>query len=262
MARRMLHALNPAGWLVIVTLVAGFQLLVDAGLLDYEYLPSPSETASAFGNLLEQGGLGTIVLETLSVTLIAAAIAIAIGVTLGAAIGLVAPVRAYSLASIDVLRTIPVVALMPVALLIWGPSLTTEVVVATYAAVWPILINTSGGVVAVHQRLRDVAAMLEFSRRRTLRTIVIPAAMPSILVGARLAIINALVIAIVAEMLVDPRGLGWALVQAQQGLQPAQMWAYVVLIGLIGLALNAALVRAVRLALPGSAGLATDGGNR
>jgi ABC-type nitrate/sulfonate/bicarbonate transport system permease component len=262
MTRRAIGWLNPAGWLVIAALIAALQVLVDSGVLDYEYLPSPSEVASGFGDIVSAGGLGQAIGETLGAALAAAAIAIVIGVALGVTIGLVPAVRTWTLASIDVLRTIPVVALMPVALLVWGPSLTTEIAVATYAALWPILINSASGASAVHPRLTDVARMLELSRARSVRSIVVPAAMPAILVGARLAIVTALVIAIVAEMLVDPRGLGWALVQAQQGLQPAQMWAYVVLIGLLGLALNALLVRVARLALPGSQGLAGHGGAR
>jgi NitT/TauT family transport system permease protein len=63
--------------------------------------------------------------------------------------------------------------------------------------------------------------------------------------------VSALVVAIIAEILVNPAGLGWGLIQAQNALQPARMWAYAVVIGIIGYVLNALLVQAVRLALPG-----------
>src|SRR6476646_10615538 len=156
------------------------------------------------------------------------------------------------MASIDFLRTIPAVALVPIAVLSFGPVRTAEVALATYAALWPILLHTAGGVAAVHPRQYDVARMLRLGRVTTMRKVVIPAAVPAWLVGARMAVIIALLVAIVAEMMMSSRGLGGGLAESMHALAPARMWAYAVVCGLLGLMLNAGLRRTVRLAFPGA----------
>ncbi len=156
------------------------------------------------------------------------------------------------MASVDFLRTIPAVALVPVAVLSFGPVRTAEVALATYAALWPIVLHTAGGVAAVHPRQYDVARMLHLGPVTTVRKIVIPAAVPAWLVGARMAVIIALLVAIVAEMMMSSRGLGGGLTESMHALAPARMWAYAVVCGILGLLLNAGLRRAVRLALPGT----------
>lgn len=254
-SRRLVHALNPAGWATVLAVLALWQVLVGAGVLDYEYLPSPTEIVSALADEVGNGELFSAAVYTIGIALLASLIAVVIGVAVGAAVGLVRPVHDNTMASLDVFRTLPVVALMPVALLIWGAGSKTEIIVASYAAVWPMVINTAGGVRTVHPRLQEVGRMLRFTRRQTLQKIILPAAIPSILVGARLAIVNALVIAIVAEMLISSKGLGWSLVQSQQALQPSTMWAYAMACGVVGFVFNALVVRGVQQAFPGVRGI-------
>jgi len=240
------------GFAVPLVAVAGWQALQSAGLLDYEYLPSPRELLVAVADLARSGELVDDVAHTLGVTAVAAAIAMALGAALGLAIGLIPAARRYSMASVDFLRTIPAVALVPVVLLSFGPVPSAEVMLATYAALWPIVLHTAGGVAAVHPRQYDVARMLRLGPVTTVRKIVIPAAVPAWLVGARMAVIVALLVAIVAEMIMYPRGLGGGLTESMHALAPERMWAYAVVCGILGVLLNAGLRRAVRLALPGA----------
>jgi sulfonate transport system permease protein len=246
MARRL------AGFVVPLAAVAGWQVLKSVGLLDYEYLPSPRELLAAVVDLVRGGELVDDIAQTLGVAIVAAAISVAVGAALGLAIGLIPAVRRYSMASIDFLRTIPAVALVPVAVLTFGPVRTAEVTLATYAALWPVVLHTAGGVAAVHPRQYDVARMLHLRPVTTVRKIVIPAAVPAWLVGARMAVIIALLVAIVAEMMTSSRGLGGGLTESMNALAPARMWAYAVVCGILGLVLNAGVRRSVRLALPGA----------
>jgi len=237
---------------VPVTAVAGWQALESLGLLDYEYLPSPGELTLAFLELVRSGELFDDVAHTLGVAILAAALSMLVGAVLGLAIGLVPVVRRYSMASVDFLRTIPAVALVPIAVLTFGPGWTAEISLATYAALWPIVLHTAGGVAQVHPRQYDVARMLRLGPVTTVRKVVIPAAVPAWLVGARMAVIIALMVAIVAEMLMSSTGLGAGLTESMHALAPARMWAYAVVCGVLGLLLNAGLRRGVRLALPGA----------
>lgn len=241
-----------AGYLVPLAAVAGWQALKSMGLLDYEYLPSPRELLAAVADLARTGELVDDVAHTLGVAVLAAAISMAVGAGLGLAIGLVPAARRYAMASVDFLRTIPAVALVPVAILSFGPVLSAEIALATYAALWPIVLHTAGGVAAVHPRQYDVARMLRLGPVATVRKIVIPAAAPAWLVGARMAVIIALLVAIVAEMIMSSQGLGGGLTESMHALAPARMWAYAVVCGILGVLLNAGLRRAVRLALPGA----------
>lgn len=244
--RRLLPLLVP---------LAGFgtwQLAVAAGLVDLDYLPAPDAIIAAFAVLVGTGELAADLAHTVTVVLVATAAALALGGPVGFAIGLRSRVRTHVMASVDFLRSIPAVALVPVAVLIFGPGATTELVLATYAATWPILVNTVGGVAAVPPRLHDVARMLRLPPAATLRKIVIPAAVPACLVGARIAAMTALLVAVLTEMIISVRGLGGGLVESLLALDPARMWAYALVCGIVGALLNAALRRLVRHGLPGS----------
>ena len=244
--------LNLSGLVVPLAAIATWQLLKSTGLLPYEYLPSPLDVLAALVVLVQTGELAADLGHTLGVALLAAGITLTLGGILGLAIGLIPVVRRYTMTSIDFFRTIPAVALVPVAVLTLGPAATTELILAVYAALWPIVLNTAGGVAAVHPRQYDVARILHFRSVTTVRKIVIPAAVPAWLVGARLAAVIGLLVAIVAEMIMYPRGLGGGLIESLNALAPARMWAYALVCGLVGFLLNAGLRRMVRLALPGS----------
>ncbi|MGC0366552.1 sulfonate transport system permease protein [Rhodococcus sp. 27YEA15] len=245
---RSVKAVNWTGLGVIVLVLVLWQVAVDTGILSLRNLPSPIAVAQSFGKLT---GVGEAVGHTLLVALVAFVSALVIGAAVGLILGLSGFVRTFANGSLDFLRTLPVVALMPVALLVWGPSTKTEIIVATYASLWPVAVNVSSGVARIHPQLREMARSLKLSKWENLTKIVVPAAVPSLLVGARLALTSALVIAIVAEMLVNPSGLGWALSRAQSGMQPGQMWAYVAIIAVIGLVLNAIVVFTVERLVPG-----------
>ncbi|HZO37242.1 MAG TPA: ABC transporter permease [Solirubrobacteraceae bacterium] len=256
----MTRRINLPGIAVVVILIALWQLVVDTKVIDFNYVSPPSQIADRIVDLARDGELSDNLWHTVSVALQAWVIAVGLGVIVGLLLAYSAAARTFTMASVDALRTVPVVALVPVALLVWGPSAKSEIVVAAYAALWPIVINTMGGLRSVNPRLHDVARTLRLSRVATARKIALPAAAPEILVGARLALGTSLVVTIVAEMVGNPAGLGYALIEQQQALNPAAMWAYVIVIGIVGVALNYAIVGIGRLLVPGSARRLGDAG--
>jgi ABC-type nitrate/sulfonate/bicarbonate transport system permease component len=168
--------------------------------------------------------------------------AAAIGIGLGLALGLSPLLRRWSLASFEVLRPLPAIAFLPLALLLFNFSLTTELVLMIYASIWPVFINTMGGVMGVTSRLYDVSRTLRLSRMQTLVKVIVPAAAPAIVTGCRLSMGLTLVMAIVAEMIANPHGLGYAVISELQAMQPQRMFAYVLFIGMLSIALNAGLL--------------------
>ena len=240
-----------AGMLVPITALASWQLLTSAGVLHFGYLPAPVGILGALAADLRSGELPRAAAHTLGVVGTASALTLTIGTAFGLAIGLSPRLRGWVEASIDALRTVPAVTLIPVAVLTFGPTTGTEVVLVTYAALWPMVLNTAGAPASVPPRRYDVARTLHLTKPDTLRKMVVPAVTPVWLVGARLSVIVALLVAVVVEMVLTPNGLGGALVESLNALAPERMWAYALVCGLIGTVLNIVLRGAVRIALPG-----------
>ena len=239
MARRV----NGSGLMTMLGFLGLWEALVRTGAIEFQYLPAPSAIGQGFSAVLSSGELATSTLHTLRVTLLGWLLASALGAGLGIVLGLSQTAWRYSMASIEVMRAIPPVTLVPVALLVFGFSMRMELTIILFVSAWPVLVNTIDGVRGVRSELLDVARMLRLAPADRIRKIILPAAMPSIVVGLRLALSLSLVLAVVAEMIGNPSGLGNALVRSSQALQPEQMFAYVFAIGLLGVLLNAALQR-------------------
>jgi sulfonate transport system permease protein len=247
------RAVNLPGLGVIAVLLAAWQLIVSAKVIDFASLPGPAGIVAGLGQLLREDGLWGPLGHTVLTAAIAWALAVSAGTVAGLLIGLNPRVASWGYATIDILRSLPVIAFVPIAILIWGPAGKAEVLVAAYAAIWPMLVNTSQGVRGVTPAMRDVARTLRLSRSATIRKIVIPAATAPMLVGARIALGICVVVTVVTEMIGPPLGLGYGLISAQSAQQPEQMWALVLVVGITGAALNAALTWLTRLAFPGVA---------
>lgn len=250
--RRGLAGFNWLGLGSIVALLGIWQLLVSAHVIGYSSLPGPIQIWSGFRDLAgSDGGLWSALRHTVQCVLLAWAIGVSIGAVGGLLIALNPVLAGWGNATVDLFRSLPVVALIPVAILIWGTASKTEVILGAYAALWPMLINTAAGVRGVSPRLRDVARTLGLSRWDTLRKIVLPSTGAAMLVGARLALATSLVICVVAEMLGLQSGVGNQLVLEQGAGQAGRTWAYILVVGILGLIANAGLTKAVRLIFPG-----------
>lgn len=247
---RALARVNWLGLLTALLLLALWEALVRYHILDYQFLVAPSAVAAGAARLLRDGELGTNVLHTMRATMLGWAAAATIGIGLGLLLGLSTTAWRSTIATIEAIRAIPPMTMVPVALLVFGFSIWMELAIIVYASAWPILINTMEGVRGVRPELLDLARVLRLSRLETVRKVILPAAMPLTLVGLRLALSYALTLAVVAEMAGNPSGLGNALVSAQQALRPDEMFAYLMTIGLLGVALNAVFRYLTSRALP------------
>jgi NitT/TauT family transport system permease protein len=249
-AAQAFRRINALGLLTMLLLLAAWETLVRLGVLEYDYLPAPSAVAQASERLIASGELAQSLFHTLGVTLAGWAGASLAGIALGLLLGLSSAAWRYSFSSLEVIRAVPPVTLVPVALLMFGFSARMELSVILFASAWPVLLSTVGGVRSAQDELLDVARVLHLSRRETLGKVVLPGALRSIVVGLRLSLSLSLVLAVVAEMLGNPSGLGHALVAAQQALQPEEMFAYVFAIGLLGIGLNSAFGYVTARTLP------------
>lgn len=246
-----LRVVNLPAIVVIALVLVVWEALVRLGAITLTSIPAPSDVLSSLISLTVSGALIVPLLHTLWVVVVGSILAVVLGIALGSALGLSTRVHDWSMASVDFLRTIPVVALLPVAVLAWGPSTGTELMITVWAATWIMTVNTAGAYRSVHPRLADVAVTYRLGRASTFRKIWLPAIAPSILVGARLATVTACLTAIIAETLVNPQGLGWQIIRSQQALRTDDLWAYAFVAGLFGYLLNVVLVVLVRALTPG-----------
>ena len=248
--RRRLASVNWLGLATIFAILVVWQLLVSTKIVNYAALPGPIDVWNGFTYLLgPYGGLGSALGHTLHCVLIAWLIAVGAGTLVGMLMALNSTVAEWAGATVDLLRSLPVIALIPVAILIWGTGSKTEIILGAYAGLWPMLINTTGGARSIPPALQDVARSMRLSRAATVRKVILPATATSILVGARLALSTTLVVCVVSEMLGLQSGIGNQLLVEQ--FEQSRAWAYVIVIGVLGILLNFVLVRLVRLLVPG-----------
>jgi sulfonate transport system permease protein len=201
-------------------------------------LAAPSSALLAFFRAAGDGSL----LASTSFTLGSAAAGLVIGclfgVLGGTLLGLSKRAASVSFLSIELLRPIPSVALIPLAMLVFGFGFRLEISVVALACFWPILILTQAAVQQVEPCLLEVARALQLSQREQFIKIVLPAIIPRLFVALRLGVAIALVVAVTVEIAANPHGMGYAIIYAQQSLDPALMLAWLCWIGVVGFAIN------------------------
>lgn len=229
--------------------VAAFALMeawLRTSAIASDSLAPPSAVFAALLRALADGSMLAATLQTLIGAFGGFLIGVAGGVVAGVALGLLRPLDRLAEVSIEAVRPIPSVALLPIALMMFGFGYGMEFAIVGFACIFTVLILTRAAILGVEPRLLEVARMLRLSPQATVRKIVIPAALPRIFVAVRLAAGIALIVSVTVEITMNPLGLGHALMTAQQALRPDLMIAYIVWIGIVGFSLNAGLLLAQR----------------
>jgi ABC-type nitrate/sulfonate/bicarbonate transport system permease component len=167
--------------------------------------------------------------------------AVVVGVAVGTVLGLSAAARDYLGPTISFLRAIPPPALLPLFIVLLGIGDGMKAAVIGFGAVWPILLNTADGVASVDPLQRDTARAYRIGFRDELTRVLLPAAAPKIFAGLRISLSIAVILMVISEMIATVDGVGFALVQAQRSFRTLDVWAAIVVLGIIGFSLNAAL---------------------
>ncbi|GGM47887.1 ABC transporter permease [Dactylosporangium sucinum] len=229
-------ALGLAGLAFVVALV---EVLPRVGAVDRRFLPPFSTIARSLGGALADGGFWTALGQTLRGWALGLAIAMLAGIVLGVVIGSVPLLRALTASTIEFLRPIPSVALIPLVVLIYGSQLQSALVLVVYAAFWQVLVQVLYGVADVDPVVRDTARSYRFSRWAVVRTVVWPTALPYVVTGFRLAAAVALILEITAELIIGVPGLGRSIGVAQSSGAVAETYALVIVVGVVGVLVNA-----------------------
>jgi len=206
-------------------------------------LARPSEILFAAVNALADGSMLRATGETLAAALGGLAIGSLIGLVFGFMLGL--NLRAFWACevTVEIVRPIPSVALIPVVLLIFGLGYPMEISLIAKTALWPVLFFTVAAVRGVKARLLEYSRLLGLGLFARACHIILPAALPGIFVGFRISIAASLIVAITVEIAANPQGLGNAMMRAEEALRPELTFAYLFWVALVGWLIHAAVVR-------------------
>ena len=203
------------------------------------YTPTPAAIGTAFVELWFSDRFFVDVLPSLGRLAVGFALAALIGVGLGVLLGLDARVRAAIEPVLEFLRAIPPPVLVPLMIMLAGIDDTMKITVIVFGCVWPVLLNPVEGVRAVDPVLSDTARCYGITGTTRLRVLILRSASPQIMAGLRLALALAIILMVISEMFASSSGLGFAIVQFQRTFAIPEMWAGMVLLGIIGFVLSA-----------------------
>jgi nitrate/nitrite transport system permease protein len=199
-------------------------------------------------------GLGWQILISLQRVMYGYAIAAFVGIVVGALVGGVAFVRSGLDPIIQVLRTVPPLAWMPLALLLFQNNDAAAIYVIFITAVWPIIINTAMGVQQIPTDYKNVARVLQLSLPEYITSILIPATVPYVFSGLRIGIGLSWLAIVAAEMLKADGGIGffiWDAYNAGNDNSTSQIILAIICVGLVGLLLDKIVAWVGRLVAPG-----------
>lgn len=237
------------GLIGLLALVALFEILPRVGVLPERYFPPSSEIGSALADLVVQSSFWTAVGDTMQGWAIGLAIASVAGVVLGILIGSSRFTRELTASTIEFLRPIPSVALIPLAVLLFGVQLESTLLLVVYASFWQILIQVLYGVGDVDTVAQDTAKSYGLGTLARVRYVTWPTSLPYVITGLRLGAAVALILAVTAQLVIGTPGLGREISLAQSGGAVTAMYAFIVTAGLLGVLINLGMRALERRAL-------------
>jgi ABC-type nitrate/sulfonate/bicarbonate transport system permease component len=220
----------------VVALLLVWYVLSATEVLDPGSVPGPGPTFSALGRELGRSAFWDAVGSTVLAWALGLVVGTLVGLLLGTVVGLSRFFDRSTAGVVEFFKTVPVIAILPLAILVLGTTLTMKVTLVSFAVAWPLLVQTSYGVKSMDPVIRDTARALRMGRYRRFLTVVLPSAAPFIATGLRVAAASALTITIVTELIAGGSGLGVQISNAAISGATAlpTMYGLIIAAGLLG----------------------------
>ncbi|MBL3699189.1 ABC transporter permease [Leucobacter luti] len=224
----------------VLALLIVLELLPQLGMVDARYLPPVSEMLGALFAIATTSTFWIALGQTLLTWLIGLGISLLAGVGIGVLLGTVGWLREYTASTIEFLRPVPSVALIPVAVLLLGTGMPSTLLLVVYASFWQILMQVMAGVQDIDPVASDTARSYRFRPLTRIRSVVWPTTLPFAMTGLRLAASVALIltVTVTGELLISGDGIGGRLALARESGAVAPMYAYVIVAGALGVIVN------------------------
>ncbi|RKS08920.1 ABC-type nitrate/sulfonate/bicarbonate transport system permease component [Nocardiopsis sp. Huas11] len=226
------------GALGILALLGLWEAVPRLGVVSARYLPPASEVLAALGQRATTSGFWAAVGDTLAGWALGLAIAFVAAVVLGFTLGALPRVRAYTTSTVDFLRPIPSVALIPLAVLLYGTDIRSTLLLVVYACFWLIYIQVLYGVADVDPVAEQTARSYGLGRLARVRYVVWPTTLPYLMTGLRLAAAVALILSITAQLVIGSPGIGREIAVAQSSGAVESVYALIVATGALGVVIN------------------------
>jgi len=207
-----------------------------AGRTNYQ-LPPLSKILVAFQDTWTPDRLRSDVFPSLLRLGLGYALALLVGIAVGVLIGVSPGLRAFCEPVLEFMRAVPPPVLVPIIMLVAGIGDTMKVIVIASGCVWPVLLNTVEGVRGRDEVLADTCRVYGIGGALRIRHLILRAASPQIVTGARQALSIAIILMVISELFAAQNGLGFTVMQFSRAFQIPEMWSGVFLLGLIGVAL-------------------------
>jgi ABC-type nitrate/sulfonate/bicarbonate transport system permease component len=252
------RAAFPHGWLtyglrlaVLAAALGLWQGLSAAGVIRADEFPSMSQTATALWDAASGSSLWSAVGQTLEGWGLGLLIGVAAALLAGTLIGLNGFAYRSVIGVIEFFKAIPVIAILPIGLVLWGATLTMKFALVAFAVFWPLVIQVCYGVRSLDPVARDTTTVLQVRGPRKFLMVTLPSAAPFIATGLRVAVAVALIVDIIAELIGGGSGIGERILVAENAGPSAYpvMYAYIVVAGILGVVLAGAFTLAERYAL-------------
>ncbi|GAB3465509.1 ABC transporter permease [Streptomonospora sediminis] len=208
------------------------------GLVPARFLPPASDVLAKLGERLLLPEFWTAVGQTLTTWGLGLAISFAAAAVLGFVVGAVPVLRAFTSSTVEFLRPIPSVALIPLAILLYGTDMAATLLLVIYAAFWQIYIQVLYGVADIDPVAEQTARSYGLGRLARLRYVAWPSALPYILTGLRLGAAVALILTITGQLVIGTPGLGQQIALAKSSNATELVYALIIATGVLGVAVN------------------------
>jgi sulfonate transport system permease protein len=222
-------------WAVPILLLGVWELMSRAGMISTTVLPAPSSVAVTAWHLTETGELPHHLWESLKRAAVGLALGGSAGLVLGTLTGFSRLFEALIDRSVQIVRAIPFLAILPLVMVWFGVGESGRYFLVALGTFFPIYLNTVLGIRQIDPKLLEMGRVIGLPKLRLVTTIVLPGALPSILLGLRLALTNAWLALVIAETVGAPAGIGFMATNAREFLQTDVIVLVIILYALIGL---------------------------
>ncbi|GLB69075.1 nitrate ABC transporter permease [Arthrobacter mangrovi] len=223
----------------VLAVLAAWEVLARTGAFPPGSIPPASTVLAEFVRQLGVAAFWAAAWNTVSVALLGLLLIVLVASPLALLIGLVRPVQESTWFLLEFLKPIPPVALIPLGLLLWGPSPGMKLFLIVMGAIWPLLTQLIYGIKEINGVGAEMARSYRLGWWLTTSRLVFPSVLPFALTGLRISASIAIVVAVVTEMIGGAAGLGQNIVVAQSAGALAEMYALIIATGLLGLLINA-----------------------
>lgn len=222
------------GWIVPLAIVAIWEAAAALDLISTATLPAPSTIIGQFFSLIASGEL----FEHLGISAYRAGLGFLLGAAAGLLLGLSTGLGKLAERTLDpslqMLRTIPLLSLIPLFILWFGVGEFSKILMIALGAFFPVYVNTFLGIRNVDSKLIEVSRIFQYSRWQLLGKMIIPAALPNILLGLRLSLGVAWLVLVVAEMMGTSAGVGYMIQDARAYSQTDKVFVGISIFAIVG----------------------------